>query len=99
MTGARIGSHGYDVMVEDKSDRKNRVKEENLRACGIRIGSLFPCSNQNVNLLEWILAIYKEYLDLAHLLWELTEPIIVLKIESVTCLLQTKAISPSLWKE
>ena len=45
-----------------------------------------------------VLAIYMAFLKIAHILWEATEPIIVLTDnKSVTRFFQTKAIPPSLW--
>ena len=44
------------------------------------------------------LAIYMEFLEFAHLLWETTKPTIVLTDnKSVTRFFQTKATPPSLW--
>ena len=44
------------------------------------------------------LAIYKAFLEFAHILWEATKPTIVLTDnKSVTRFFQTKAIPPALW--
>ena len=98
MTDGSFRSAGYALMIEDNPDQKIQSKRKTYApvAFGSKISS--PAQLKMSIYSEEILAIYMEFLEFAHILWEATKPTIVLTDNmSVTRFFQTKAILPALW--
>ena len=97
MTDASFRNAGYALMSEDNPDQKVQSKKKTYApvAFGSKISS--PARMKMSTYSNDFLAIYMAFLEIAHILWETTKPTIVLTDnKSVTRILQTKAIPPSL---
>ena len=97
MIDASFRSGGYALMIEDNPDQKNLPKSKTYAP--VAFGSkIFSPSQLKISIYsKESLAIYKAFLDFAHILWEAAKPTIVLTDnKSVRRFLQTKAIQPSL---
>ena len=97
VTDASFRSAGYALMIEDIPDQK--IQSNAKTYAPVAFGSKFaPRITKDVDLLERNLAIYMEFLELAHVWWEATKLAVVLTDnKSVTRFPRTKAIPPSLW--
>ena len=98
LTDASFRSAGYALLIEDNPDQKIQSKRKTyaLVAFGSKIFSHAQLKMSIYS--KKILAIYKAFLEFAHILWEATKPTIVLTDnKSVTRFFQTKAIPPALW--
>ena len=98
MTDASFWSAGYALMIEDNADQK--IQSKRKRYAPVAFGSkIFSAAQLKLSIYsKEFLAIYMAFLEFAHILWEATNPTIVLTDnKSVTRFLQTKAIPPALW--
>ena len=85
-------------MIEDNPYKKIQSKRETYAP--VAFGSKFfsPAQLKMSIYSKDFLAIYMEFVEFAHILWETTKPTIVLTDnKSVKRFFQTKAIPPSLW--
>ena len=98
MTDASFRSTGYALMIEDNPDQKIQSKRKTYAPVAFGSKNFSPAQLKMSIHSEEFLAIYMAFLEFAHILWETTEPTIVLTDnKSVTRFFQTKAIPPSLW--
>ena len=98
MTDASFRSAGYALMIEDNPDQKiqSKMKVYAPVAFGPKMFSLAQLKMSIYS--KKLLAIYMAFLEFAHILWETSNPTIVLTDnKSVTRFFQTKAIPPFLW--
>ena len=98
MTDAGFGSAGYALMIKDNPDQKIQSKRKTHApvSCGSKAFS--PAQLKMSIYSKDFLAIYMAFLEFANILWETSEPTIVLTDnKSVTRFFQTKAIPPTLW--
>ena len=97
MTDASFRSAGYALMIEDNPDQKTQSKRKTYAP--VTVGSKILSSAQlKISIFsEKFLPRYLAFLELAHILWEATEPRIVLADnKSVARFFHTKAIPPAL---
>ena len=98
MTVASFRSAGYALMIEDNPDQKNQSKIKTYAPVAFGSKVFSPAQLKMSIYSKEFLAIYKAFLEFAHILWETSKPTIVLTDnKSVTRFFQTKAIPPSLW--
>ena len=98
MTDASFRSAESAPMTEDNPDQKIQSKRKTyaLVAFGSKLFS--PAQLKMSIYSKQFLAIYMAFLEFAHILWEATQPTIVLTDnKSVTRFFQTKAIPTTLW--
>ena len=97
MTDASFRSARYALMIKNNPDQKIKSKRETYAPVAFGSKSFSPAT-QNAHTLKRNFAIFMAFLDFAHILWEATNPTIVLTDKkSVTRFFQTKAIPPALW--
>ena len=97
MTDASFKSAGYALMIEDNPDQK--IQSKRITYDPVAFGSkVFSPAQLKMSIYsKEFLAIYMAFLEFAHILWEATQPKIVLTHnKSVTSFFQTKAIPPAL---
>ena len=98
MTDASFRSAGYALMIEDNPGRKIQSKRKTYAPVAFGSKIFSPAQLKMSIYSEEFLAIHMAFLEFAHILWEATKPIFVLKDnKSVTRFFQTKAIPPALW--
>ena len=98
MTDASFRSAGYALMIEDNPDQKIQSKRKTYAPVAFGSKVFSPAQPKMSIYSKEFLAIYKAFLEFAHILWETSKPTIVLTDnKSVTRFFQTKAIPPSLW--
>ena len=98
ITDAIFRSAGYALMIEDNPDQKIQSKRKTYAPVAFGSKSFSPAQLKMSIYSKEFLAIYMAFLELAHILWEATKPIIVLTDnKSVTRFFQTKANPPSFW--
>ena len=98
MTDASFRSAGYALMIEDKPDRKIQSKRKTYAPVAFGSKVFSPAQLKMSIYSKEFLAIYMAFLEFSHILWETSNPTIVLTDnKSVTRFFQTKAIPPSLW--
>ena len=98
MTDASFRSAGYALMIEDNPNQKTQSKRETYAPVAFGSKIISPAQLQMSIYSKDFVAIYMEFLEFAHILWEATKPTIVLTDnKSVTRFFQTKAIPPTLW--
>ena len=98
MTDASFRSAGYALMIEDNPDQKIQSKRKTYAPVAFGSKVFSPAQLEMSIYSKEFLAIYMEFLEFAHSLWETSKPTIVLTDnKSVTRFFQTKAIPPSLW--
>ena len=98
MTDASFRSAGYALMIEDNPDQKIQSKRKTYAPVAFGSKIFSPAQLKMSIYSKEFLAIYMEFLEFAHILWEATQPTIVLTDnKSVTRFFQTKAIPPELW--
>ena len=98
MTDASLRSAGYALMIEDNPDQKIQSKRKTYAPVAFGSKVFFPAQLKVSIYSQEFLAIYKAFLEFAHILWETPKPTIVLTDnKSVIRFFQTKAIPPSLW--
>ena len=98
MTDARFRSAGYALMIEDNPDQKIQSKQKTCTPVAFGSKIFSPAHFKMSIHSKEFLAIYMAFLEFAHILWEATEPTIVLTDnKSVALFFQTKAIPPALW--
>ena len=98
MTDASFRSAGYALVIED--NRYQKIQSKMKTYAPVAFGSkVFPPAQLKMSIYsKEVLAIYMEFLEFAHILWETSKPTIVLTDnKSVTLFFLTKAIPPSLW--
>ena len=97
MTDASFRSAGYAVMIEDNSDQKIQSKRKTYAPIAFGLKVFPPAQLKMLIYLKEILAIYKEIVEFAHILWETSKPTNALTDnKSVTRFFQTKPIPRSL---
>ena len=97
MTDASFRSAGYAFMIEDNPDQKIQSKRKTYAPVTFGSKILSPAQLKMSIYSKEFLAIYMAFLEFAHILWEATDPTIVLTDNnSVTRFFQTKATPPSL---
>ena len=98
MTDASFRSAGYALMIEDNPDQKRQSKRKTYAPVAFGSKIFSPAQLEMSIYSKDLLSIYLAFLEFAHILWEATEPTIVLTDnKSVTRFFQTKAIPPALW--
>ena len=98
MTDASFRSAGYALMIEDNPDQKIQSKRKTYAPVAFASKTFSPAQLKMSIYSKDFLAIYKAFLEFAHILWEATKPTNVLTDnKSVTRFYQTKAIPPALW--
>ena len=98
MTDASSRSAGYALMIEDSPDQKIQPKRKTCAPIAFGSKIFSPAQLKMSIYSKKFLAIYMDFLEFAHFLWETSKPTIVLTDnKSVTRFFQTKAIPPSLW--
>ena len=98
MSNASFRSAGYTLKVKDNPDQKIQSKRETFAPAAFEWNIFSPAQLKMWIYSKEVLAIYMAFLELAHILWEVSKPTIVLKDnKSVTRFFQTKAIPLSLW--
>ena len=98
MTDASFRASGYALMIEENDERKllSRRKTFSPVAFGSRVFS--PAQLKMSIYCKEFLAIYQDFLEYSHILWETTIPTRVLTDNSlVTRFFQTKTTPPALW--
>ena len=97
MTDASFKSAGYALMIEDNPDQKIQSKRKTYAPVAFGSKIFSPAQLKMSIYSREFLAIYMEFLEFAHILWEATKPTIVLTDnKTVTRFFQTKAIPPAL---
>ena len=97
MIDASFRSAGYALMIEDNPDQKIQSKRKTYAPVTFGSKILSPAQLKMSIYSKEFLAIYMAFLEFAHILWEATDPTIVLTDNnSVTRFFQTKATPPSL---
>ena len=98
MADASFRSAGYALMIEGNPDQKIQSKRKTYAPVAFGSKIFSPAQLKMSIYSKEFLAIYLEFLEFAHILWEATKPTIVLTDDKpVTRFFQTKAIPPSLW--
>ena len=98
MTDASFSSAGYAIMIEDNPDQKIQSKRKTYAPVAFGSKVFSPEQLKMSIYSKESLAIYMEFLEFAHNLWETSKSTIVLtENKSVTRFFQTKASPPSLW--
>ena len=98
MTDASFRSAGYALMIGDNPNQKIQSKTKTYAPVAFGSKVFSPEQLKMSIYSKEILAIYMAFLEFAHILWETSEPTIVLTDnKSVTRFFQTKAIPSSLW--
>ena len=98
MTDASFRSARYALMIEDNPNQKIQSKRKTYAPVVFGSKVFFPAQLKMSIYSEEVLAIYLAFVEFAHILWETSEPTIVLTDnKSVTRFFQTKAIPTSLW--
>ena len=93
MTDASFRRAGYGLMIEDNPDQKIQSKRKTYAPVAFGSKNLSPAQLKMSIHSKEFLAIYMEFLEFAHILWETSKPTIVLTDnKSVTRFFQTKAI-------
>ena len=99
MTGAIFRSAEFSLRIEDNPDQEIQSKRKTYALVAFGSKNFSPAKLKKSIYSKEVLVIYMAFLELAHILWEATKPIIVLTDnKSVTRFFQTKAIPPALWK-
>ena len=97
MTDASSGSAGYVLIIEDNPDQKIQSKRKMYAPVTLGQKSFSSAQLKMSTYSKEFLAIYMAFLEFAHILWEATNPTIVLTDnKSITRFFQTKAIPPAL---
>ena len=98
MTDASFRSAGYALMIEEDPNQKIQSKRKTYAPVAFGSKIFSPAQLKMSIYSNESLAIYMAFLEFAHILWEATQPTIVLTDnKSVTRFFQTKAIPPPLW--
>ena len=98
MTDASFRSAGYALMIENNPDQKIQSKRKTYAPVAFGSKIFSPAQLKLSIYSKEFLANYMAFLEFAHILWEATNPTIVLMHNKpVTRFIQTKAIPPSLW--
>ena len=98
MTDASFRSAGYALMIEDNPDQKIQSKRKTYAPVAFGSKIFSPAQLKMSIYSKEFLAIFTAFLEFSHILWEATQPTIVLTDnKSVTRFFQTKAIPPALW--
>ena len=98
MTDSSFRSAGYALMIEDNPDEKIQSKRKTYAPVAFGSKIFSPAQLKMSIFSKEFLAVYMEFLEFAHILWEATKPTIVLTDnKSVTRFFHTKAIPPALW--
>ena len=98
MTDASFRSAGYAFLIEDNPDQKNQSKRKTYAPVAFGSKVFSPAQLKTSIYSKEFLAIYKAFLEFAHILWETPKrTIISTDNKSVTRFFQTKAIPLSLW--
>ena len=96
MTDASFRSADYALMIEENPNQKIQSKRKTYAPVAFGSKIFSPAQLKMWIYSKEFLAIYMAILKFAHILWETTEPTIVLTDnKSVTRFFQTKAIPPS----
>ena len=98
VTDASFRSAGYALLIEDNPDQKIQSKRKAFAPVAFGLKIFSPAQLKMSIYSNEFLAIYKAFIEFAHILWEATKPTIVLTDnKSVIRFFQTKAIPPLLW--
>ena len=98
MTDTSFRSAGYALMIEDNPDQKLQSKRKTYAPVAFGSKNFSPTQLMMSIYSKEFLAIYVAIVEFAHILWEATNPTIVLTDnKSVIRFFQTKAFPPTLW--
>ena len=98
MTDASFRRAGYALMIEDNPDQKIQSKRKTYAPVAFGSKNLSPAQLKMSIHSKEFLAIYMEFLEFAHILWETSKPTIVLTDnKSVNRFFSDKSHSTSLW--
>ena len=98
MTDASSRSAGYALKIEENPDQKIRSKRKTYAPVAMGRKIFSPAQLRMSTFSKKVLAIYKAFLQLAHILCEAIEPTNVLTDNKlVRRFFQTKAMAPALW--
>ena len=98
LTDASFRIAGYALMIEDNPEQKIQSKRKTYAPLAFSSKIFSPAQLKKSIYSKEFLAIYMAFLEIAHILWEATEPTIVLiDNKPVSLFFQTKAIPPALW--
>ena len=98
LTDASLRSAVYALMIKDNPDQKLQSKRKTYAPAAYGSKTFSRAQLKMSIYSKEILANYRAFLEFAHILWEVTNPTIVLTdYKSVTRFFQTKAIPPALW--
>ena len=98
LTDASFRSAGYALMIEDNPDQKIQSKRKTYAPVAFGSKVFSPAQLKMSIYSKEFLAIYRAFLEFAHILLETSKPTTVMTDnKSVTRFFQTKAIPPYLW--
>ena len=98
MTDASFRNAVNALMIEDNPDQKIQSKRKTYAPVAFGSKIFSPAQLKMSMYSKEFLAIYMEFLEFAHILWEAKKPKIVLTDnKSVARFFQTKSIPPALW--
>ena len=95
MTDASFRASGYALMIEEKNDKKLNSKKKTFAPVAFGSKVFSPAQLKMSIYCKEFLAIYHAFLEYSHIVWETTQPTLVMTDNrSVTRFFQTKAITP-----
>ena len=98
ITDASFRSAGYPLMIEYNPNQKIKSKRKTFAPVAFGSKMFSPAQLKMSIYCKEFLAIYMAFLELAHILWEASEPtIVVTGNKLVTRFFHAKSFPPSLW--